>query len=93
MSFAVLMDEARRKAHGRNGRCSTPAIVEREAAYHAALRLVARIDDDLQRGIRHYRTKAGKLLISLDEVVRAIIADDLEEPAVDVVQIVPQLVV
>lgn len=54
--------------------------VEREATYQAALKLVARIDDDLRRGIRHYRNRAGELLRTLDEVVRAILNDDLMTP-------------
>jgi hypothetical protein len=55
----------------------TTKVTEQEAAYHAALELVARIDEDLVRGIRHYRTKAGLLLTTLDEVVRAILEDNL----------------
>jgi len=50
---------------------------EQEATYYAALELVARIDEDLTRGIRHYRTKAGLLLTTLDEVVQAILDDNL----------------
>jgi hypothetical protein len=53
---------------------------ERESAYYAALELVARIDEDLTLGIRHYRTKAGILLTTLDEVVRAILDDNLLLP-------------
>lgn len=53
---------------------------DQEAAYQAALKLVARIDEDLGRGIRHYRTRAGALLTSLDEVVRAILGNDLLLP-------------
>jgi hypothetical protein len=53
---------------------------EQEAAYRAALELVARIDEDLTRGVRHYRTKAGCLLVKLDEIVRAIIDNDLLWP-------------
>lgn len=63
-----------------NGR-SYPELVspvsEQEATYQAALKLVARIDEDLTKGIRHYRNTAGILLITLDEVVRAILEDDL----------------
>ena len=55
----------------------THAVSEREAAYYAALKLVARIDEDLTKGIRHYRSKAGVLLTTLDEVVHAILNDDL----------------
>ncbi len=57
-----------------------PSASEREASYYAALKLVARIDDDLTRGIRHYRNKAGALLTTLDEVVRAILDNDLMMP-------------
>jgi hypothetical protein len=61
----------------------SPTASDREATYQAALKLVARIDEDLTRGIRHYRSKAGLLLTTLDEVIRAILNDDLllpEEP-------------
>lgn len=50
---------------------------EREAAYQAALQLVANIDEDLTRGIRHYRNKGGGLLTTLDEVIRPIVVDEL----------------
>lgn len=55
-------------------------MAEQEATYHAALELVAHIDEDLTRGVRHYRTKAGVLLETLDQVVNAILADDLLIP-------------
>lgn len=48
--------------------------------YLTALELVARIDEDLTRGVRHYRTTAGELLTTLDQVVVAILAGDLLEP-------------
>lgn len=57
-----------------------PQPAEVEQTYKAALELVARIDEDLTRKTRHYRTKAGELLTTLDEVVRAILADDLMLP-------------
>lgn len=50
---------------------------EHERTYYAALKLVARIDEDLSKGIRHYRNKAGILLGTLDEVIRAILDNDL----------------
>ena len=88
---------------GRNGRYGTarvyPELVktastaEREATYYAALKLVARIDEDLTRGTHHYRTKAGALLTTLDEVVRAILDDNLllaEETSVGVKWLTPQ---
>lgn len=52
--------------------------IEREAAYQAALTLVRQIDRHLVKKTRHYRTKAGRLLTTLDQVVRAILADDLQ---------------
>lgn len=58
----------------------TSTAAEREQRYQAALKLVAHIDNDLTRGIRHYRNKDGVLLTSLDEVIRAILADDLLLP-------------
>jgi DNA-binding ferritin-like protein len=66
---------------------------EQEATYYAALELVAQIDEDLTRGVRHYRNKAGVLLTTLDEVVRAIIDNNLlipEEQEADVVWMRPQ---
>lgn len=56
--------------------------IEREAAYEAALKLVEWIDAKLTRGVVHYRNMDGQLLRTLDEVTRAIIADDLamDEP-------------
>lgn len=65
------------KAH--LGRTRAP---EAEATYEAALQLVSLIDNDLAKGIRHYRDKSGHLLTSLEEVVNAILADNLlQEPA------------
>ncbi|MCL4295740.1 MAG: hypothetical protein KJ077_08435 [Anaerolineae bacterium] len=52
----------------------------RTAEYEAALKLVARIDEELRQGIRHYRNRAGELLTTLDEVVRAILGNDLLVP-------------
>lgn len=51
---------------------------EQEAAYYFALALVAHIDKELERGSTHFRNKAGLLLATLDEVVHAILADDLD---------------
>lgn len=68
-------------------------MTEQEATYYAALELVARIDEDLTRGVRHYRNKAGTLLTSLDEVVQAILDDNLllpEEEEAGVVWVAPQ---
>ena len=53
---------------------------ENDAAYYAAVKLVASIDEDLAKGVRHYRNKAGVLLTRLDQVVHAIRNDDLLLP-------------
>lgn len=50
-----------------------------QTPYQVALDLVARIDHDLVRRTRHYRDKSGRLLTRLDEVIRAILDDDLAE--------------
>jgi len=52
---------------------------DREAAYDAALKLVARIDKDLSRGVRQYWDRTDRLLTTLAEVVRAILAGSLPE--------------
>ena len=72
--------------HRHNNHRSYPELVvshpasENDAAYYAALKLVARIDEDLTKGVRHYRNKAGVLLTTLDQVVQAILNDDLLLP-------------
>jgi len=69
-----------------NGRENYPQLVvaptpaEQEATYYAALELVAEIDEGLTRGTRHYRNKAGALLTSLDQVINALLTDDLALP-------------
>jgi len=63
-------------------------ISERDATYYAALELVAQIDEDLTRGVRHYRNKAGTLLTSLDEVVQAILDDNLFVPELEETEII-----
>ncbi|MDH3674498.1 MAG: hypothetical protein OES12_03305 [Anaerolineae bacterium] len=71
----------------------TSKVSEQEATYYAALELVARIDEDLTRGIRHYRNKAGLLLTTLDEVVQAILDENLlipEEQENDMMWVTPQ---
>ena len=50
---------------------------QQEQAYHVALGLVEQIDLDLVNGTGHYFTKSGRLLISLEQVVMAILDDDL----------------
>jgi len=59
-----------------------PMLVKRQkydqaATYMAALELVQYIDDSLTLGTRHYRTKSGQLLRTLDEVVHAILTNNM----------------
>ncbi len=72
--------------HRSNGRSYPELVVsrsnEKEMAYNAALKLVAQIDEDLDKGIRHYRTKSGRLLTTLDQVINAILEDNLLLPEV-----------
>jgi hypothetical protein len=63
-----------------NGRYKLIKPTEQDAAYRAALELVARIDEDLTRGVRHYYTKSGRLLYSLDQVIGAILSNGLLMP-------------
>lgn len=46
--------------------------------YDVAIEVILRIDAHLANGTQHYRNKAGRLLTTLDQVVGAILADDLE---------------
>lgn len=48
-----------------------------DEAHELAFAVVQRIDADLTSGRRHYRDRAGRLLTTLEQVVRAILADDL----------------
>ena len=48
-----------------------------EVVYPAALALVTVIDANLKFNTQHYRTRSGRLLRTLDQVVNAILADDL----------------
>ena len=64
-----------------------PTPTDEEKARYAALEYVARVDEDLDLGSRHYWSKSavfysGEVHIfeTLDEVVRAILEDDLLTP-------------
>ena len=78
------MESIRSLNHHNNGRTRPELVVsranEKDATYNAALKLVAQIDEDLTKGIRHYRTKNGQLLTTLDQVINAILADNLLLP-------------
>jgi len=60
-----------------------PRPEEQEAAYEAALELVAQIDDHLTHGTKHYRTQSGELLRTLDQVVNAILDNNLASEVED----------
>jgi hypothetical protein len=54
--------------------------MNRQDNYSQILNLVANIDHHLTDGTRHfYRWSDGQLLITLDEVVQAILKNDLEQ--------------
>ena len=65
---------SRQNGNGHQGRSRSD---DADACYAAALSLVQAIDRDLQRGTRHYYNAAGRLLVSLDEVIQAILCDEL----------------
>ncbi len=46
--------------------------------YDLALRLVQYIDKHLDRDTAHFRDKEGRLLLTLDEIVRSILDDEFE---------------
>lgn len=58
-------------AENKSGKKPAKSDFLEERTYHLALELVAIIDEDLSRGTRHYRTKTGQLLTTLDQVIRA----------------------
>ncbi len=49
-----------------------------DVRYAWAYLLVLAIDAQLERGTRHFRDRSGCLLQTLDEVVRAILSDNLK---------------
>jgi len=78
----ILQQNGQLRSNGSKSRSSfRPTLVksseEQAAVYAAALQLIEHIDENLATGRCHYRTKSGKLLRTLDEVVRAILADNL----------------
>ena len=50
----------------------------KQKTYRLALLIVAQIDAHLSHGTRHYRNKAGELLATLEQVIRAILENDLK---------------
>lgn len=51
--------------------------VHREQVYARALAFVDAADEGLTTGRRHYRNRAGVLLLTLDEIVNALLAGEL----------------
>lgn len=49
-----------------------------QQAYYPAFELAEKIETGLRLGIRHYRDRQGKLLRTLDQVIRAILDDNLD---------------
>lgn len=54
---------------------------QQSANYYPILAIIEQVDADLINRTRHYRNKAGRLLTTLDEVVRAILQSDLRVEA------------
>lgn len=54
-----------------------PVPSQKDAHFKSACLLAHRINTDLETGRVHYRTKAGLLLTTLDEVVRALLDHEL----------------
>jgi hypothetical protein len=67
----------------RNGRGSQSKAAHRpysedaDARYAAALKLVQAIDHNLRNGTHHYYDTQGRLLSTLDEVIHAVLNDNL----------------
>jgi len=76
-SISDVKQPTLRSSNGRDRSSVAQQMDDADARYAAALRLVQAIDRDLQKGTRHYYDASGKLLVSLDEVVQAILNDTL----------------
>jgi hypothetical protein len=61
--------------NGRGSRGSYPD--DADARYVAALKLVEAIDYNLRNGTQHYYDTRGRLLSTLDEVIHAVLTDNL----------------
>jgi hypothetical protein len=49
--------------------------------YELAFELSLIVDDQINKGTRHYRTKDGQLILHLDEYIRAALDDTLDAPS------------
>jgi hypothetical protein len=61
----------------RNGRSRQGYTDEADARYAAAFKLVQAIDHNLRNGTQHYYDNQGRLLRTLDEVINAVLTDNL----------------
>lgn len=52
-------------------------LAEANIRYDIALEIVTRIDTHLAQGTQHYRDRDGRLLTTLDQVIHAILTDNL----------------
>jgi hypothetical protein len=67
-----------RNGHGSKGKgAPRPHSDDADARYAAALKVVQAIDRNLRTGTRHYYDTQGRLLATLDEVIRALLSDTL----------------
>jgi hypothetical protein len=70
--------QASRNGHSsKRQRVSRPHGDDADARYAAALKLVQAIDRNLRNGTCHYYDTHGKLLNTLDEVIHAVLTDNL----------------
>lgn len=57
-----------------------PVAGQKDACFKSACLLAHQIDCDLDAGRYHYRNRAGELLTTLDQIVAAILSNNLLEP-------------
>ncbi|OQY41501.1 MAG: hypothetical protein B6242_17275 [Anaerolineaceae bacterium 4572_78] len=69
--------EEKVQTHSSDHESQTHSLDTEEETYQTALELVMLIDQQLTTGTQHYHTKSGRLLRTLDEVVNAILTDDI----------------
>jgi hypothetical protein len=72
LSEAIRMIDGKRRLT-----VNTTSHQDADARYAAALELVCAIDEHLQKRTRHYRDTQGRLLLTLDEVIQAILTGSL----------------
>lgn len=53
-------------------------MTQNECAYYQLFEALVALEADMERGLMHFRNRAGRLLTTVDEVVQAILNDDLK---------------